>query len=304
MGLLAIAAARSRPWSAPMSATLHPLPPGTVLSDGGGEPEVYRIISHLAEGGMASIYSVAVKGRSDGPFAVKINHAPSRVPLLFREAWWQSQGHRGVVPCYWSDHTRIGDQHIALYVMPYLREGTLVGMIAARTYTRAEAVSWIHGISATLEALRCVHRDLKPENIMLHRRQPLLADFGLAVWADGDERARWGEEIAVSGTLSYMSPEQHLYRRLRELDVRSDIYALTLMLHELWHGSLPFPTTLALEELIARKVAGEVRPRDTGHRGADALLAKGLSARRASRQQSHGEFRHELQALHAQLAAG
>jgi serine/threonine-protein kinase len=287
-----------------MNAAFHPLPPGTVLSDGGGEAGVYRIIAHLAEGGMASIYHVAVKGRSDGPFAAKINHAPSRVPLLFREAWWQSQGHRGVVPCYWSDHTRIGEQHVALYIMPYLREGTLVGMIAAKTYTRAEAVSWVHGLSATLEALQCVHRDLKPENIMLHRRQPLLADFGLAVWADSAERARWGEEIAVSGTLSYMSPEQHLYRRLRELDVRSDIYALALLLHELWHGSLPFPATLALEELIARKVAGEVRPRDTGNPAANALLAKGLSARRASRQQNHGEFRRELQALHAQLLAG
>ncbi len=287
-----------------MSTAVHPLPQGTLLCDGGGEPEVYRIISHLAEGGMASIYSVAVKGRSDGPFAAKINHAPSRVPLLFREAWWQSQGHRGVVPCYWPDHSRIGDQLVALYIMPHLREGTLVGMIAARSYTRAEAVSWIHGIAETLEALQCVHRDLKPENIMLLRRQPLLADFGLAVWAEHAERERWGEEIAVSGTLNYMSPEQHLYRRLRELDVRSDIYALCLMLHELWHGSLPFPATLALEELIARKVAGEVSPRDTGNLAANALLAKGLSARRASRQQSHGEFRRELQALHAQLLVG
>ena len=284
-----------------MSAALHPLPLGTLLCDGTGEMEVYRVLAHLAEGGMASIYRVAVKGRSDGPFAAKINHAPARVPLLYREAWWQSQGHRGVVPCYWSDHTRLGGQHIALYIMPYLREGTLVGLLASKAYTKLEAVAWIHGISATLEAMRCVHRDLKPENIMLHRRQPLLADFGLAVWAEHAERARWGDEIAVSGTLSYMSPEQHLYRRLRELDARSDIYALALMLHELWHGALPFPTTLALEELIARKVADEVRPRPTGVPAADALLVRALSARRAARPQSHAEFRRELTALHAQL---
>src|SRR6185369_5475057 len=75
--------------------------------------------------------------------------------------------------------------------------------------------------------------DLKPQNIMMNRRgEILIMDFGLAAVADHLE----GIE-ARNGTPAYMSPEQ---LRGAEVTARSDIYALGLVLYELFTGKRPF----------------------------------------------------------------
>lgn len=276
--------------------------PDTILPDGAGEP-TYRVIEHVANGGMAGIYHVAIEGRRDGPFAMKVNHRRSGVPGFFREAWWQSQNRPGMVTCYWTDHTVIDGVPTAIYIMPYLQEGSLVAYLQKRMYSLQEAVAWIHSISETLDAVGCIHRDLKPENILMLGRQPVVSDFGIALPADKAARSAWGEVPArVIGTPHYMSPEQHLVRLLGELDVRSDIYALTLMLHELWFGSLPYPTDITCAKLMEIKTDGLVKPiASTKIPAADELLLKGLRHKRVDRYQTHAEFRQALLRVHGDL---
>src|SRR5205823_13427589 len=78
-----------------------------------------------------------------------------------------------------------------------------------------------------------VHRDLKPQNIMLNKRgEVAIMDFGLAAIADQLS----GAEVR-NGTPAYMSPEQ---LKGSEVTAKSDLYALGLVLYELFTGKRPF----------------------------------------------------------------
>lgn len=100
---------------------------------------------------------------------------------------------------------------------------------------------------AEAHALRIVHRDIKPENMFLAQRAsntPVLKviDFGISkISPRRGEGGRWGTETAGSerfGTPLYMSPEQ--LRSTSNVDARTDIWSLGVVLHELVTGALPF----------------------------------------------------------------
>src|SRR5688572_16914800 len=96
-----------------------------------------------------------------------------------------------------------------------------------------------------------VHRDLKPENILLHEQQPMVMDFGiaLAVSNAGGERLT---QLGISlGTPQYMSPEQATGDR--ELDARSDIYSLGVVLYEMLAGAPPHSGT-TVQAVIAKVI--------------------------------------------------
>ena len=92
-----------------------------------------------------------------------------------------------------------------------------------------------------------IHRDLKPGNIMRATDgRVLVMDFGLARSLQSDGMTRTG---TVLGTMEYMSPEQ---AQAKDLDARSDIFTVGLILYELLIGIMPYHADSAIASLLKR----------------------------------------------------
>jgi Tol biopolymer transport system component len=102
-----------------------------------------------------------------------------------------------------------------------------------------------------------IHRDVKPENILLHDGRALVADFGIALAMRKAGGARLTETGLSLGTPQYMSPEQATAER--ELDARTDIYALGAVTYEMLTGEPPFMGTTT-QAIIAKLMTEAPRP--------------------------------------------
>jgi tRNA A-37 threonylcarbamoyl transferase component Bud32 len=146
-----------------------------------------------------------------------------------------------------------------------------------------------------------LHRDLKPANVMLDGRGRVrITDFGLAVAADS------AAEADDSGTPAYMAPEQLAGKGA---SARSDVYALGLLMYELYTGKRPFAAS-TLDELRARKQQQVVPPshviRDMDP-AVERVILRALSPEPAARPASAAEVAKALpggSALEAALRAG
>ena len=106
-----------------------------------------------------------------------------------------------------------------------------------------------------------IHRDIKPENILLHDGRALVADFGIALAASKAGGSRMTETGMSLGTPHYMSPEQAMGER--EIDARTDVYALGCVTYEMLAGEPPFtgPTAQAIvAKVMTDEPAGLIGP--------------------------------------------
>ena len=161
----------------------------------------------------------------------------------------------------------------------------------------ARIVAAVADALAAAHAAHTVHRDVKPANIILNERAeghvPILVDFGLAL--SQETKLRRGK---VSGTPSYMSPEQ-VRGQADQIDGRTDIYSLGVVFYSMLSGELPFASD-NVKELLRRVLVDDVRPpRQFVHsipREVERICMKAMSRSAVDRYNTAGDFAAELRA--------
>ncbi|MFI5307516.1 MAG: serine/threonine-protein kinase, partial [Polyangiales bacterium] len=212
----------------------------------------YVIEAMIGQGGMGEVYR-AHHHKLGMPVAVKTitgNASPELIARFAREATLLARvRHPNVVSILDVGATPSGAECM---VMEFLEGEALDARLERRgalpwNEVRAIGLSILKGLDA-IHGAGILHRDLKPGNVQIVRGTPevvKLVDFGIA---HSTETAKYTRTGAVIGTPAYMSPEQLVGG---ELDARSDLYSLALMLYELVSGTLPFghEPTAALRRL-------------------------------------------------------
>jgi eukaryotic-like serine/threonine-protein kinase len=212
----------------------------------------YEILQLLGEGGMGAVYKAADR-TLDRFVALKVIRPqlasnPAVLARFKQELLLAHQvTHRNVIRIY-----DLGEADGVMFItMEFVDGRDLRSLIREKQkFTPEEAVEVIQQVCQALDAAHSagvIHRDLKPQNIMQDLTGRILVmDFGLARTVEGDGMTQTG---AIVGTMEYMSPEQALGKNL---DQRSDIFALGLILFELLTGQTPFHAESAIGSLIKR----------------------------------------------------
>src|SRR2546426_6107053 len=222
------------------------LEPGAILA------QRYEILQILGEGGMGAVYK-AMDRELSRPVALRVirpdlagNQAIldrfKQELLLAREVT-----HKNVIRIY-----DLGEaEGMKFITMEYVEGKDLRTLINEKNkLAPEEAVEIMQQVCRALEAAHSVgiiHRDLKPQNVMRDKSGRILVmDFGLARTLEGDGMTQTG---ALVGTMDYMSPEQALGK---ELDQRSDLFALGLIFYELLTGKMPYKADSVVASLLKR----------------------------------------------------
>ena len=149
-----------------------------------------------------------------------------------------SLNHPAIVPVY-----DFGEEDEQPYlVMRYMEGGSLRERLREAPLSLTAVATILNQIAPALDTTHShniIHRDLKPSNILFDGKQKAyLADFGLAKFAEGTYTTLTRNDGGMIGTPAYMSPEQ--IRGQAQLDGRTDIYSLGVILFEILAGQLPF----------------------------------------------------------------
>lgn len=205
----------------------------------------YPILKHLGKGGMADVYlgrqpglgrDVAIKvlnpyvTNEDGDFVARFQREGQAAAAL---------RHPNIIQVF--DFERQGD--VYFLVMEYVEGTTLKDVLqsyrlSGEKLPMGQTLQVLRQIGSALDYAHeqgTLHRDIKPANIMINNKnQAILTDFGIAKMMAGSTYTTTG---VISGTPTYMSPEQG---QGEQVDSRSDLYSLGVVLYEMLTGTVPF----------------------------------------------------------------
>jgi serine/threonine protein kinase len=260
----------------------------------------YRLVERLGQGGMATVYKayepalnryVAIKVlpqffANDPSFAVRFRREAKAVARL---------SHPNIVPIY-----SYGESGGVTYIAMQFVEGGTLKHERGEKMDCATALRLLLPITRALDYAHkrgIVHRDVKPSNVLLGEEGwPLLADFGLAKMAEGSSEKLTGTGVGM-GTPMYMSPEQG---QGVNVDHRSDIYSLGIMLYEFVTGDVPFRADTPMAIVIKHMTAPMPMPRSVDPsipEAVEALILKATAKDSADRYQSAADLADAMEAI-------
>jgi len=254
--------------AAPVLAELEP-PPSSDLQPGMKVGE-YNVDKKIGEGGMGAVYSATHpmigKRAAIKVISTALGTDASAVNRFVQEARSVNQiGHPNIVDVFAFGTLPDGRNY---FMMEYLQGESLADRIQRIAMPLGEALEILDQVADALEAAhekQIVHRDLKPDNVYLAavrggRTLVKLLDFGIAKLAapegpgsGGVQKTRTG---MMMGTPGYISPEQ---ARGKNVDHRTDVYALGCMLFEIACGRLPFIADNAMDIVLMHMTTPPVR---------------------------------------------
>jgi len=218
----------------------------------------YRMLRLLGQGGMGIVYK-AEQERPRRIVALKIVKPGLASPdLLWRfEKELQTLGrlqHPGIAQIYDAGTVDSGLGPQSYFAMEFIHGESLIEYAEVHrldTPQRLEIMAKVCEAVHHAHQRGIIHRDLKPGNILVDGSgQPKVLDFGVARAMDRDAQDTRQTDLGqLVGTLAYMSPEQVLGDPL-ELDTRSDVYTLGVILFELLSGRLPYRIGCQLSEAL------------------------------------------------------
>ncbi|HEX5101383.1 MAG TPA: serine/threonine-protein kinase [Polyangiaceae bacterium] len=208
--------------------------------------------------------------------------------------------HPAIVRVFDHGTTEVGDPFLVMELV----DGETLGALLTRE-KKLDVVRALQLILPLLDGLRCahergiVHRDIKPENVLLARDtlgrvQPKLLDFGIAKLEHQPSVNRLTQVGDVLGSPEFMSPEQA--RGAADIDHRTDVWSVSVVLYEMLTGRLPFYTKNynALMQMILNDEPPPTLEDGTGDRELWRIVEKGLSKARERRWASVGDFGEAL----------
>lgn len=247
----------------------------------------YEIIRELHRGGQGVVYEaiqlstkrkVAIKVLLEGSFA----SASSKKRFEREIELVASLRHPNVISIYHPGQTPEGHP---FYVMDYVRGLPLHQYVRNSKLTLKQALGlFIKVCDAVGYAHQrgVIHRDLKPTNILVDTSgDPKVLDFGLAKQLGGPDASLVSQTGQVVGTLPYVSPEQ-ARGNPEEIDTRTDIYALGVMLYQVLTGDYPYPVVGQLMEVLKHIAETEPTPPSKAW-NADSGIGISTTGRVASR---------------------
>jgi len=276
---------------------MAPRPPPDTLDTGTTFAGRYQIIEELGHGGMGRVYKV-IDQEVHAKVALKLirPEIAADQPTIdrFRQELTTARGisHKNI--CRMHDLGRDGSTYFL--TMEYVSGEDLKSMIAMSGQLGVgTAISIARQVCdglAEAHRLGVIHRDLKPQNIQIDKGgHAKIMDFGIARSVRGKGLTDAG---VVIGTSQYMAPEQ---AEARDVDPRSDLYALGVILYEMLTGLVPFDGDTPLAVAMRHKLEAPRDPRELNAAiPADlaGVILKCLEKDPATRYQSAGEVHAEL----------
>jgi serine/threonine protein kinase len=258
----------------------------------------YQIVEEIGRGGMAVVYKayqpsltryVAIKVL---PQQFSFDH--EFVERFAREARSAARLHH---PNIVTIHDVSEQDGLHYFVMEYLTGRTLDAVLADKPMPLPRVAHILDQVAAALDhahAQSMIHRDIKPTNIMVDEAcndHVVLMDFGL-VRAGQD--AKLTQSGMIIGTPEYISPEQ---AQGEEVDYRTDIYSLGVVLYKMVTGAAPFVRATPAAVLLAHVVYDPPSVSQINRRvprSVEAVVHKAMAKDRSQRYQSAGQLARDL----------
>jgi eukaryotic-like serine/threonine-protein kinase len=266
----------------------------------------YRILARLGEGGMGEIF-LAEDTSLGRRVAIKLpstrlaGNAGTRLKLVQEARAAATINHPHVCVVHEVGEGPSGRPFIA---MEYVEGETLAERLQRGRLSPAEVSELGRQAASALQEAHSrgvVHRDLKPSNIMLTPHGVKLLDFGLASVAQSAIANEGTPGVVFQGTIPYMSPEQI---RAEDVDHRTDLYSLGVVLYEAAAGHRPFDARTPFE--LCESILNSEPPTEAVEnlpKALDRVIRRALAKSRVDRYQSAGDLSADLSDLVAETRA-